>query len=637
MQNILNMLERHVEKIVLVLVIVVLLGALTLQFVGDADTVEVGGREVALDQAWDPVQEQAEALRAGIESSSDELEGLEEIENRPGEAQNFRESLLAQGALRQMEIGNLPRPGGLDPVSGAGPDAQYRVSLQQPPAPTDVIAREHLGTIHPQEVMRAPGLAAYLNEQPYDSATVSVEAKFSGAAFRETLVTDPDGPDGELDAIPDIWLNGVQPLVVRLERQRQIAPGVWGETEAVGPAPGQFWVGDEIAEAQNAAQARGAVQRAAQNEWEVVQPRFYSVMFGPEWTPPSERTEEVENPLLKFQAQQIGGELREAMARLDEFNKQLADPDLSQEERRAIEVERRPADREVRRLQNQLRQRNLDWREVLADLEAAELAEREAQGTSGRETREPLGELLEQDALSIWAHDVTVERGETYRYRLTLVMTNPLAGREAALASEAHEAAGQPVITSLPSAWTEPVSVAAETYTFITQAALPDEVSPRARATAEVFVFRWGHWRRGASQVRPGDVVMASVSSPQFQTIPMEGGDPPPPPQGPDDVPPMEDVLVQADLMLLDVVVEPGERGAGAVRAVMRERDGSLSVRSRAGEIGRPLYERLLASHQAGQAALRPREAAPPDDPGGDDVPPDRPRERDGGGGGGGG
>ena len=147
---------------------------------------------------------------------------------------------------------------------------------------------------------------------------------------------------------------------------------------------------------------------------------------------------------------------------------------------------------------------------------------------------QPEAALLENPAVRMWAHDVSVERGKTYRYRMTVVLSNPMFGQGNVMVPEQQAWSEVPVVRSTPSEWSEPIRVDDETYFFITSANAPDRLNRTSGAHAELFVFKWGRWRKGDSQLEPGDRLRADVKYPDISTVlamlpmdPADGAQPP--------------------------------------------------------------------------------------------------------------
>jgi len=137
---------------------------------------------------------------------------------------------------------------------------------------------------------------------------------------------------------------------------------------------------------------------------------------------------------------------------------------------------------------------------------------------------EPLNSLTDAAgaAITVWAHDITAEPGETYSYRLRVWVTNPMFGHVAQLADEQKSLASKPAVASLPSEWSAPVPVERNTRFFITAAretgGLGGATAARVEtiATAEVYQFFYGWWRKGTVQLNPGDQVRASIELPEL-------------------------------------------------------------------------------------------------------------------------
>ena len=98
--------------------------------------------------------------------------------------------------------------------------------------------------------------------------------------------------------------------------------------------------------------------------------------------------------------------------------------------------------------------------------------------------------------------DSTMTIGPTYRYRVQLVVVNPLLTYDEAVAKDRHAEARQKFLTSKPSEWSDPVSVHREVYFFITG------VNPLAnKMTVTVYARQWGQWVAKSFDVQVGEFV----------------------------------------------------------------------------------------------------------------------------------
>jgi len=98
--------------------------------------------------------------------------------------------------------------------------------------------------------------------------------------------------------------------------------------------------------------------------------------------------------------------------------------------------------------------------------------------------------------------DSTMTIGPTYRYRVQLVVVNPLLTYDEAVAKDRQAEARQKFLTSKPSEWSDPVSVHREVYFFITG------VNPLAnKMTVTVYARQWGQWVAKSFDVQVGEFV----------------------------------------------------------------------------------------------------------------------------------
>ena len=198
-------------------------------------------------------------------------------------------------------------------------------------------------------------------------------------------------------------------------------------------------------------------------------------------------------------------------------------------------------ERERARLQTQIDQLTTGLESRSQDMEALnqQLIELGINPATGRLTddprnqqfQEPLTPLMarETGSITVWAHDYSVERGQTYRYAVRLAIVNPLFGHRDSLSAEQKALADSPVLETPNSAWGSSASVPAATYLFVAEAVPPrvGAVTGPARASIEMYRFYYGYWRRARVDASPGDAISASVSLPGLRVfevlVPEEG------------------------------------------------------------------------------------------------------------------
>lgn len=744
-------IEQNIEKVVVGIFGVALLGAVALQFVGEGSTIEIGtGRDkkrYGYDQVWDQVLQQARATKAQVTSVEPDMSDLPET---PAVLAGFTSKLRGPVSPSQTNLAagwDRPtlEPYGLVGSGGAGIKTETYAAIT-PPAPSKPVGASYLGTIHPEEVRTHEGLAQLVGakfdpEKPdsfkpgeilpkLDRAAISVETTFSGTDLEAVLLADPDA-DGPASPLPRHWWDSgnIQILGLELERQELGPDGEWGRPTKVAPMPGRLDLlatVNEAVEAEDPQWFREILIAASRQTEDVLRPPYYAVVLGEEWVPPSEVVDE----MASTDTASVGGDRVTRLKR--EYDIQTRDLASLDQRIKALEEEvnqgsggRRPTaqppggggkgggpPRDVRQPDQTTRDPKQARLDSMRRTYAARYAKRERiaeelralgaevpgqavpvatpQAPKPRETEPP---LLLNPEVRLWAHDVTVERGKTYRYRVTVVLNNPLYNKQAALDEKQHSLAETPLVRSAPSEWSDPVRVDPETFYFITSASPEDAFASAARASAEVFVFSMGYWRKGQVNLEPGDTIAADVRVPDPEkivaliasdpnqitqpTMPSpsrpdgpqlvepgrglprgvppgpEGGRPYLPPvqqpgvQEPQEIDPATILiprLVTEDAMLLDVasttVVSEGTIAKTKTenQAYLLNEEGRIVVRTPDGDRSAAAYLRLVRSAERGEEAMRPRVLLEkPRLPTTTAPEPSVPRPTDGGGGGGGG
>lgn len=100
------------------------------------------------------------------------------------------------------------------------------------------------------------------------------------------------------------------------------------------------------------------------------------------------------------------------------------------------------------------------------------------------------------------AHDLTVEPGQTYRYRIRVGVLNPLFQTEHLSEEMKQRYMDKLTLKSQSSDWTDPIMVDPRYYLFVTKA-----MSERDEATVEVWHIFNGKWRVKEFTVNPGDPI----------------------------------------------------------------------------------------------------------------------------------
>lgn len=641
-----NPLEQHAEKAVVGVFLIAAAGVFALQIVQPVK-VSVESNRVSPERAYERVASRADEI--GGRLRTDRLpDGLPEAPANI--AADLDKRLRAPASHSQKLVGALGRPNsGMAGAEGpAGGEGLPTYALLIPPTTGKPVAAEHRATLDPLVVASVPSLAAHLPpSQPYDARVVSVSARFPTDQLVQRLSEDPDG-SGPAQAPPRFWwLNAMAVLDVRLEREELQADGSFGERALIALMPEQYSLRNEIGVAGR--DLGPALREARMRMADVAQPRFYATIAGPDWAPPvvsapetagetpsvdllaeiarKKRTLEQMDAQIKKQQESIdkpqpatrpggtttpsvrpggvgGGGAGGSMARAQPSKSES--PSQTGGGSSGAPQVMTPEDRRKEALLASIARLEKD-REGLA----AEIAAMESQMAGGSTALADapadfaVRALESGEPFAVWAHDLTAAPGKTYRYRVSVVITNPLYGNARSMSEVSRPLAGQPAIVSEPSAWSEPVRVLPDAVVFFTSArgtGLGGESG--ATASAEIYRFYYGHWRGKSTTLRPGDALFAEVDLPPMPLFEVSGGADGSKVIGQT----MGPTKISAGIsggFIVDVLSTPSEGPGGrdqVWQVVYRDSSGRLAVSTPGSGSSDPLRRAVEASLAAGRA-----------------------------------
>lgn len=689
-----NPFEQYVDKALFGLVGVSLLGVLAWQFVGPGNQIDVAGAKVDPDKAYNPVKTQAIAIQAKVNSQAPELPA-------PPRADVLKrfEDRLTKGVAPSKNIVALAPS-----LTLGGGAAEFASTADAPiaplvvPAPTGVTGATFANAISPMEVVANEDLAKLLPaEQPFDKQAVSVEAEFDGTALARSLESRPEG---DARTIPLGWWRGQMSVIaVEMERERQLSSGEWGEATQVPTMPGRV---NLLKDLDKRVKSKGdlpmLISSADQSQDFIQRPAYYDIVAGPEWRAPTEastgetKTEKIDR--LQKQINDLQKEEESLKRRFEKLNNQASAPsggghgeegpsggprggpggrgappppppsnrDREKKERPGQKEKKSPLETKIEEIGNRIVK-------AKADLEKLNAPEQQASNDADKRLA-----LLENPKVRVWAHDITAEPGATYRYRLRIVTNNPLYGQKLVEAQKAD--AASPIVRGAWSDWTDPITVEAKEYYFITGASPGDDIGG-ARASAELYKFYYGFWRKGSAVLEPGDVPASEAKLPDgLRLWDMEklkagakpkitlanpgggGGEREQPgaehgggpgrhqlvdegsergrvPTEPGEKPKLDDdglskpapktIDFFVDAMMLDTSTLPSSGGLGGksrFRTFFRDHSGQIVVRYPDVDASSDLYKRLAANAKMGESQGRPQvkpvnpQDAPPPNPG---------------------
>jgi hypothetical protein len=555
-------IEQHVEKIVIGVTGAVGLGLLGYQFFAPA-TFQIGKETVTVAETFKPAAQAAQTSKGRMESP-DPAVPTSVPAALDGAAAAI--GIATNAGFKRSDIALVPAPqfgAGADRIVAAATFAKPTVE-----APQGVTSVAFRSTVHPIEKLRYPELAKFLPaEQPFDKAAVSIESVFNGQALRDSLLNDPDGETGPMQPIPLGWWrdgasdanSSVQIVSVEVERETLRLPDGSTPKEplitTLGTLPGRF---DAMkawgAGVKSLGDVASVIEQVRQTEEDIQRPRYLATIAGAEWKPPSEMI-----AAMGTEGEGKSRRINDLRRKLSDLDNRIADiRERLQAAGGGSGAGERGGDREVRRPAGggggggkggggggrpserttdarpqgnpQVLQRQLDVRikerdQVVASLsELGESVERDGASdtaaAAGASEAAVALTTLENDQVKLYSHDITVEAGAQYRYRVRVIVNNPLFGRN--LQESQKVLAEQSLVPGAWSAWSAPVEVDPSEFFFVTSAQARSDISPTPQAAAEMYVFYYGYYRVASTSLQPGDSLGGAAKLPELKMADMK-------------------------------------------------------------------------------------------------------------------
>jgi hypothetical protein len=688
-----NPLEQHVEKIVLGVAGASLLGILAWQFVGPRPTVTVEKDAVPMDLAYGRVQQAANKLRADMTSENPPLPAAPKDGGLLAEFKSKYQGPLLPADLRVVRGFGGSGTGPAVVENNGGTSADGPVHVPAVPAPGEVVAHAFMAIVDKGEAEGVPELTKRLPKaEPFDIPAVSIQASLDGTALKGAFEVDPDG-QGPIRAVPrNWWETSTAVLRVEVTREEQQPDGSWSGSTVLPTLPGRYDLSDRLkAGIRPGEQALQTVTDAITHEEQILRPDWYArptlggLEIGEEWRQPvlaAAGGDEGSRTVAMIRAELADKE--RGLRNQEESLRQAQNPARSTGQGATGtggggRTGRTPPVGQGGKTTNTVDQGRVKQLESLIAKQKDRIKELQDElakkGVTSKPTAAaaPTGDRLASELFSssnvqVWAHDIDVKRGKTYRYKARLVVTNPLFAR-GGLPESQQELTRQFTLAGAESAWSAPVTVDEEMPFFITSVQDRDQsqgagIGRGARAVAEMFVFNWGYWRKASVPVEPGDTLVGNATVPDMEKLAAElaklaagpgheqpggpgagrGAQPAGPSgQGGKDEgkdkkgekkPPSlaelsKKVVVSRDVLMLDAAQALEGSSARGMQAYLRDTTGRLIVRSPEAERSRAEYRRLAASAKAGEdlfsakfepakpdaAIKRPREDTPPPPP----------------------
>ncbi|MBN4060419.1 hypothetical protein JYT11_01105, partial [Planctomycetaceae bacterium AH-315-I19] len=342
---------------------------------------------------------------------------------------------------------------------------------------------------------------------------ISIQTSFDASEFKASLNSPPE----DRNRIPLDWLRTIQVLDVEYARER-LVDGEWIEDGIVPAVPGRESLRATIANPDfRPVQLVDLLKDERANRIDVRSPAVYKMISGLPWVAPVDFGKVRRTLPDSAQVARIVSSLKSKDAEIERLavrRDDLADPEgrnRSQAQRIERELEKLNAQREA--IVGELADLGVDEQGDSINEERDDLIT----APPARETASNL--LDEMGQITLWTHDVTAEKGNTFRYRARVVLTNPLFGRESRLQPEQKPEAQDLVVKTDWSAWSVPITLYPDVQYFVLGASPQQESNGLAQlASARVMACRffYGYWRIAETRIEVGSVISAMVDLPEL-------------------------------------------------------------------------------------------------------------------------
>lgn len=529
--------EQHIERFILGLALLVCLVFVAMQFMGEPNAVQIAGKDVSPGEV-------DELLIARAKEVGDKMDGTTSVA-----VEKVAEPVLPRFVSR-LETPVAPASTlatwspklGMGGGSTTGRDRPF--VTPQVPQPTNIAVAQHFDTILPEIVEGTEGLKSLIGANaPYDVTWNTIGAKIDVASLLQQYSTE--GPNKEAPLLAAWYNNRVDFIDLKVEREEYVN-GQWVNPTLIQPLPGYHSFRVELKDQtiDDALRVRVLSDAAEPSiRQQIIQPAFYGTMTE-SWIPPGGRKTEGPRAIAPDDpAAEEKAERDEIQARLDAVIaalKKLGCPDSP-----PPPVEPPPKEPKAPKAaggggaappggdlaagsgggsgglrggggggQVDLGKCKSGWnKRRTLERQLAQLDEKIAK-LSGQAAAKPNVVVEANDEqetiIDIWAHDLSITPGKTYRYRMIVEVYNPLFGRKPALIAAQQPLAEQFTMSSQPSDWSEATTAQPPLRLFVTGANPANSSSMgmiTGMATAEVFRFHNGRWWFQRFPVTPGDRV----------------------------------------------------------------------------------------------------------------------------------
>jgi hypothetical protein len=624
-----NPIAQHIEKVVLGLTVLIFLAVISMQFVTSPNNVKAGSREVAPNQIYNELASTANALQSQITDSSPSLPEVQPVALLDRYNSAFASSADNARSLPSALGNNFDVTSALGFQPGDVPTGGTKIGeieALEVPETSKPFAASSWSTLDPYAVVEVPEYANFVPAaQPFDLPTVSIEANFPGTTLRDIL----EGNDGYPGVPRLFWVStGMAVMGLDVQRQQLQPDGSWSDSQSITTPPGTPLPTKAVTKNDGLVRLNEIIASAQEVSTQVMQPMYLPTISGPKWAPPSEQLDAASQGLTE--TQRLQRQLTRLTAELDQLRNPSTRPNPAGRPGGGGRSGKSPTN--TRDPGNQPAQPNRDRNRERIDFIEDQIddikTDLERLGVEADADASSASDILDQEALQLWAHDIGVKPGATYRYRTRVVLNNPYFRKGPYLdeSDDAQQALTvEPFVRANWSQWSDPVAVGAKEFFFVAEASQPISGASLPTAKIELYSMYYGYYRRSSMNIEPGQSLAANLRVSGdfvlFDTAAIEADDAAdyieklnakdPDSQVPTGISTAPDRLsINLQTFLVQIASDP----VASLRAdqqvntlIFRLADGTLSNRSPAHDRSTTLYEQAQSSAtQAARSSLRP-------------------------------
>ena len=488
--------EQYIEYVVLVLAIAVM-GWFAWGAFGTQIKVREGKHSITTESVNDELLTIATALEAQLRDGAPSPLVISEPAPLGSAFSNHRASSISPNS--RVIFPTIDMTADIDSIQTVQSELRMYV-VPTIVAPNDIRNHQWFGTIAESEINSIESLGNRIVGPPHDTTWVQVAAKFDIDAVVDSFSTASDN----FDSIPKQWFeDGADVFDIQIERQELLA-GSWSKVEIVSVLPGHLSYRQKLEDGDVDAIERDTIISKLRNgeQDKIVSPNFYTLkgakpdgLLAPELWKGEEAVVdespigELNNKLLKV-AKKITtqeNEIKKIEAQIEEERKGGGGSPMGGGMPSGGSSKLDKLHKKLVKADEVLAELSEDKKSIENEIDALKTG-------SGN----PSETMLSGDVW-VWAHDITVKPGKTYRYRMTLQLANPFFGHKPSLYDEQKPLAQSVIIPSSVSEWTEAIEVKKSRQWFVVNSKMSDEgffPSPfdRGSVTVETFEFSDGSW-----------------------------------------------------------------------------------------------------------------------------------------------